>query len=47
MRVDTKQSENVVTYVNNKFTELNIDIIDHGNFDRNRLNGRGLHLNGN
>ena len=29
MRVDTKQRENVVTDVNNKLSELNIDIIDN------------------
>ena len=46
MRVDTKQRENVVTDVNNKLGELNIDIIDNGNLDRNHLNGKGLHLNG-
>ena len=46
MRVDTKQRENVVTDVNNKLSELNIDIIDNGNLDRNHLNGKGLHLNG-
>ena len=31
MRVDTKQREKVVTDVNNKLGELNIDIIDNGN----------------
>ena len=45
MRVDTKQRENVVTDVNNKLSELNIDIINNGNLDRNHLNGNGLHLN--
>ena len=46
MRVDTKQREKVVTYVKNKLSELNIDIIDDGNLDRNHLNGKGLHLRG-
>ena len=46
MRVDTKQRENIVTAVNNKLSELNIYIIDHGNLDRNHLNGKGLNLNG-
>ena len=46
MRVDTKQRENVVTDVNNKLSELNTDIIDDRNLDRNHLNGKGLHLNG-
>ena len=46
MRVDAKQREKVVTDVNNKLGELNIDIIDNGNLDRNHLNGKGLHLNG-
>ena len=46
MRLDTKQREKVVTDVNNKLGELNIDIIDNGNLDRNHLNGKGLHLNG-
>ena len=46
MRVDTKQREKVVTDVNNKLGELNTDIIDNGNLDRNHLNGKGLHLNG-
>ena len=35
-----------MTDVNNKLSELNIDIIDYGNLDRNHLNGKGLHLNG-
>ena len=34
----------VVTDVNNKLSELKIDIIDNGNLDRNHLNGKGLHL---
>ena len=46
MRVDIKQREKVVTYVKNKLSELNIDIIDDGNLDRNHLNGKGLHLSG-
>ena len=46
MRDDTKQREKVVTDVNNKLGELNIDIIDNGNLDRNHLNGKGLHMNG-
>ena len=46
MRVDTKQREKVVTDVNNKLCELNIDIIDNENLDRSHLNGKGLHLNG-
>ena len=46
MRVDTKECEKVVTDVNNKLSELNIDIIDNGNLDRNHLTGKGLHLNG-
>ena len=46
MRVDTKQRKKVVTDVNNKLGELNIDIIDNGNLDRNHLNCKGLHLNG-
>ena len=45
-RVDTKHRRNVITDVNNKLSELNIDIIDYGNLDRNHLNGKGLHLNG-
>ena len=45
MRVDTKQHEKVVTDVNNKLGELNIDIMDDGKLDRNHLNGKGLHLN--
>ena len=45
MRVDAKQREKVVTDVNNKLGELNIDIIDNGNLDRNHLNGKALHLN--
>ena len=45
MRVDTMHRENVVTDINNKFSELNIDIIDNGNLDRNHLNSKGLHLN--
>ena len=40
------QREKVVTYVNNKLGELNTDIIDNGNLDRDHLNGKGLHLNG-
>ena len=39
MRVDTKQREKVVTDVNNKLCELNIDIIDNENLDRSHLNG--------
>ena len=31
---------------NNKLGESNIDIIDHGNLDRNHLIDKGLHLNG-
>ena len=46
MRVDTKQREKVIKNVNNKFSQWNIDIIDHRNLDRNHLNGKGLHLNG-
>ena len=46
MRVDTKQREKIVTDVNNKIGELNIDIIDNGNLDRDHLNGKRLHLNG-
>ena len=46
MRVNTKQREKVVTDVNNKLGELNIDIIDNGNLDRKHLNGKGLHMNG-
>ena len=45
MRVDTKHRKNVVTDVNNKLSELNVDIIDKGNLNRNHLNGKGLHLN--
>ena len=45
MRVDAKQYEKVVTDVNNKLSELNIDIIDNGNLERNHLNGKGFHLN--
>ena len=44
MRVDTKQK--VVTDVNSKLSELNIDITDNGNLYRNHLNDKGLHLNG-
>ena len=46
MRVDTKECEKVVTDVNNKLSELNIDIIDNGNLYRNHLTSKGLHLNG-
>ena len=46
MRVDTKQCEKVVTDVNNKLSELNIDIIDNRNLDRNHLNGKRLQLDG-
>ena len=46
MKVDTKQREKVVTDVNNKLGELNIDVIDNGNLNRNHLNGKGLYLNG-
>ena len=43
IRVDTKQRERVVvTDVNNKLSELKIDITDNGNLDRNHLNGKGL-----
>ena len=45
MSVDTKRRKNVVTDVNNNLGELNIDIIDNGNLDRNQLNGKRLHLN--
>ena len=45
MRVDTKQREKIVTYVNNKLGELNIDVIHNGNLDMSHLNGKGLHLN--
>ena len=45
MRVGTKQREKVVTDVDNKLDELNIDIMDDWNLDRNHLNGKGLHLN--
>ena len=46
MRVDTKQREKVVTDVNNKLSEVNIDITDNGNLERSYLNCKGLHLNG-
>ena len=46
MRVDTKHREKVVTDVNNKLGELNIDFVENGNLDRNHLNSKGLHLNG-
>ena len=42
MTVDTKQREKVVTDVNNKLGELNIDIMDNGNLDRNhKVRGKG------
>ena len=41
MRVDAKQREKVVTDVNNKLSELNVDFIDNGNLGRNHLNGKG------
>ena len=46
MRVDTKLRQKVVTDVNNKLSELIIDIIHNRNLDRNHLAGKGLHLNG-
>ena len=46
MRVDTKQRENFVTDVNDKHSELNIDIIDYGNLEKNHLKDKGLYLNG-
>ena len=46
MRADTKQREKVVTDVDDKLGELNIDIIDNGNLHGNHLNGKILHLNG-
>ena len=46
MRFDTKQREKVITDVNNKLRELNTEIVENGNLDRNHLNGKGLHLNG-
>ena len=46
MRVDTKYRENVITDVNNKPREFNINMIDNGNLDRSHLSGKGLHFDG-
>ena len=48
MNIDTMLDtmlEKVVTDVSNKLSELNTNIIDNGNLNRNHLNVKGLHLN--